>query len=365
MTAPDPRNRRGRILFAILALLLAVGVAPLVWTSYQLVARSRETVESNQKESQLDKGRLISTQVAIYVDSLRSQVAAIARTLEMGGGAAASFPERIARIRADRSLENYLRDRTEPAAPRDRTNLVFLSVVDVEGLGAQSGLALQDPRLVEQLQEAFQRGLSGTRMISVPIVSSAIQEPLIVLEEPVYAGGQVAGVVLAVASLQPLREITNLTGGRSGFDVYVIDSRGRLIAHSDKDRPLGEDLSGVEIVRDFLDQSAKMAEQPAASRATVYGTMRFKLTGADGKDRLMLGTYIPVPDDSLWGVVVQYDLERAYFYANELRRRALILVAVVTGLAVLLGSLLAGQISRPVQTLAESARRLAQGESAP
>ena len=35
----------------------------------------------------------------------------------------------------------------------------------------------------------------------------------------------------------------------------MVDNRGRLIAHSDPTRPLAEDLSGVEIVRIFLDQS--------------------------------------------------------------------------------------------------------------
>ena len=42
---PDwtPRNRRGRILFSILALLFAVGVVPLVWTSWDVVTRSRES----------------------------------------------------------------------------------------------------------------------------------------------------------------------------------------------------------------------------------------------------------------------------------------------------------------------------------
>jgi HD-GYP domain-containing protein (c-di-GMP phosphodiesterase class II) len=357
MPAPDPR--RGRILYSILALLLGVGVAPLVWTSWQLVARSRETVESNQKEWQLDKARLISRQVEIYVESLRKQVLSIARTLAMGSAGPEAFAERIARIRADRSLETYLRDRT--------SSLVFLSVVDVNGNGTQSGLALQDQRLVEQLQEAFQRGQNGVGNISVPIVSSAIQEPLVVVQEPVLVGGRVAGVVLAVASLQPIREITSLSGGNGAFEVYVVDSRGRLIAHSDKDRPLSEDLSKVEIVRDYLDQSRKLDAQGAGdgrTRGAAFGTMRFKLKDPDGRDRHMLGTYMPVQDQSGWCVVVQNDVERAYYDANDLRRRALILVLVVTALAVVLGSLLAGQITSPVRTLAESARRLAGGDYA-
>jgi HD-GYP domain-containing protein (c-di-GMP phosphodiesterase class II) len=78
----------------------------------------------------------------------------------------------------------------------------------------------------------------------------------------------------------------------------------------------------------------------------------------------MLGTYMRVPDDSDWGVIVQVDIEDAYFTAIDLRNKSVLLVAVVAALAVVLGSLLAGEISRPVQQLADGARRLAGGDYA-
>jgi HD-GYP domain-containing protein (c-di-GMP phosphodiesterase class II) len=76
----------------------------------------------------------------------------------------------------------------------------------------------------------------------------------------------------------------------------------------------------------------------------------------------MLGTYMRVPDDSDWGVMVQVNVEKAYFTAIDLKRKSVILVAVVAALAAVLGSLFAGQISRPVQRLAAGARRLAGGD---
>jgi HD-GYP domain-containing protein (c-di-GMP phosphodiesterase class II) len=357
MAGAAPRHRRGRILFSILALLFTVGVVPLVWTSYQLVSRSRESIESNQKEWQLDKARLISTQVAIYVDALRSQVAAIARTLEVDTGAG-GFPARLARIKQEKSLERYLTGKS--------ASLVFVSIVDPTGIGAQSGLDLQDAKLVEQIYEAFQRGQHGKAMISVPVVSESLQEPVVVLEEPVLIAGRVQGVVLAVASLQPIREITTQSGGAGLFEVYVIDNRGRLIAHSDPKEPLARDVSGVEIVRIFLEQQSRQpqGETEAGSRRASggFGTTRFDIPREGGAGRHMLGTYMRVPDESGWGVIVQVDVEKAYFTAIDLRNRSLLLVAVVTALAVVLGSLFAGQISRPVQKLAEGARRLAGGE---
>jgi HD-GYP domain-containing protein (c-di-GMP phosphodiesterase class II) len=352
MAEASPRQRRGRILFSILALLLAVGVLPLVYTSWDLVSRSRQSIESTQQEWQLDKARLISTQVAIYVESLRSQVGAIARTLEMDA-TRAGFPARVARIGADKSLERYL---------KASNNLVYVSVVDPTGMGAQSGLALQDARLVEQLQEAFQRGQHGNAMISVPVVSESLQEPLVVLGEPVLSGGGVLGVVLAIASLQNIREITTATGGQL-FEVYVVDNRGRLIAHSDPRQPLAADMSEIEIVRIFLRSSEDPRGATASGRRSgVGGTTRFEIAEAGKRSRHMLGTYMRVPDDSGWGVIVQSDVNTAYYTAIDLRNKSLTVVAVVTALALVLGFLFAGEISRPVQKLAAGARRLAGGE---
>jgi len=351
--------RRGRILYSILVLLFAVGVVPLVWTSYRLYSTSRLSIESNQKEWQLDKARLISTQVTIYVDGLRTQVAAIARTLELDAGST-SFAARLARITEQRALDRYL---------KSSARLVYVTVPDATtATGPWSGLDLRgDARLQEQLGEAFQRGQHRTPMLSVPIVSESLQEPVVVLGEPVLGAGRVECVVLAVASLQPIREITKGTGGGI-FEVYVVDNRGRLIAHSDPNRPLAEDLSGVEIVRIFLEQSQRSpAARDAAggrTRSGGFGTTLFEMKDADGTVHEMLGTYVPVPDESGWGVVVQVDIEKAYFTAIDLRNKSILLVAVVTALAVVLGSLLAGGISRPVQKLAEGARRLAGGDYA-
>ncbi len=352
MAQAAPRQRRGRILFAILGLLLAVGVLPLVYTSWDLVSRSRQSIEGTQQEWQLDKARLISTQVAIFVESLRSQVAAIARTLEMGA-TPESFATRVARIREERSLERYL---------QGSNKLVYVSVVDPTGVGAQSGLALQDVRLVEQLREAFQRGQHGNAMISVPVISESLQEPVVVLGEPVRSGGTVLGVVLAIASLQDIREITTATGGRL-FEVYVVDNRGRLIAHSDPAQPLAADMSGIEIVRIFLRSSEDPQGGVAGRRRSgVGGTTRFDIPVPGQRPRRMLGTYMRVPDDSGWGVIVQSDVDTAYYTAIDLRNKSLTVVAIVTGLALVLGFLFAGEISRPVQRLAAGARRLASGD---
>ena len=101
---------------SLLALLFAVGVVPLLWTSYKLVSRSREILELDQKTSQLDKARSLSQQVAVYLGSLQPQITAIARTLEVDT-APGQFAARVARIRESRTLERFMRGRQPLRTP--------------------------------------------------------------------------------------------------------------------------------------------------------------------------------------------------------------------------------------------------------
>ncbi|HEY2944137.1 MAG TPA: HD domain-containing phosphohydrolase [Vicinamibacteria bacterium] len=379
MPVSPRRRRRGRILVSLLLLLLGVGVVPLVATSYHLVSRSREILELDQKAMQLDKARSLSQQVSVYVKSLQSQVVAIARTLEVDV-APLAFAARVARIRDDDGLRRYVEDAT--------SRFHYVSVVDASGSGARSGVQLSEPAIEQLLREGVTRGLQGKSMMSHPILSSSLQEPVMVLAEPVIPGGarsggtvtvapspspgpgapvnppateavreeavsppsSVQGVVLVVASLGPLWNMTRDLGQAGLFDVYVVDGRGRLVAHSDPRKLEGNlDVSNVEIVKQFL-----------ASQGRTAATVPFTITTATGSTQ-MLGTYTGIPDTG-WGVIVQIPEDTAYTDAIQMRYQSLALVAVVTIGAIVFGTLFAGHISRPIQLLAQGARRLAGGD---
>ncbi len=334
-----PPRRRGRILVSLLALLLAVGVVPLLWTSYKLVSTSRESLQFNQRAIQLDMARSLSQQIAIYVESLRAQVAAIARTMEVDAGLI-PFSTRLAHIRDQKALVRYLEGESR--------SFNYVRVADTTGLGPWSGVQLQEAAIQESLQEGFYRGLQGAPMIGHPLISASLQEPVLVITEPVKSEGEVQGVVLVVASLLPVWRMTEQTGEKL-FEVYVVDGRGHAIAHSDRSVSLGTDMSNIEIVREFLESKG------------VGVTHAFAIPAPGGAIN-MLGTYTRVPDESGWGAIVQVDENKAYFAATDMRRKSLALVALVTVLAIVLGVAFAGQISRPIQQLAQGARQLAGGD---
>ena len=331
-----PRRHRGRILTSLMLLLFAVGVVPLLGTSYNLVTRAQEALELDQKVIQLDKARSLSQQISIYVQSLRSHVAAIARTLEVGAASGA-----LPRPRDSKALERYV---------GAESPFLYVSVVDArDGRGPGAGFQLQEPAIIAAQDEGFASARKGTPMIGDPIISTSLLEPVIVLSEPVAAGKTPQGVVVAVATLLPISQITEQLGDANLYQVYVVDPLGRLVAHSDRKKTLGVDLSTVEIVKQFLESKG------------VGATVPFTI-GTDRGTIEMLGTYARVPEYPGWGVIVQVEQDRAYDAAIQMRNHATIFVGVVTLLAVFLGTLFAGQISHPIQKLAEGARRLAGGD---
>jgi HD-GYP domain-containing protein (c-di-GMP phosphodiesterase class II) len=335
-----PPRRRGRILDSLLLLLFAVGVVPLVATSFHLVSKSQEILELDQKSIQLDKARSLSQQVSTYLKSLQQQTVAIARTLEVDTPRD-QFAAKVARIREVDGLKRYV---------EGTSNFVSVSVVDAKGSGARSGVQLSEPIIEQLLEEGWRRGMQDGSMVSHPVISTSLQEPVMVLTEPIKPGGaEPKGVVLVVASLGPLWNTTRQMGQEGLFDVYVVDGRGSLVAHSDPSRLQGDlDVSGVEIVRQFIESGGKAGATTSFTIQTPKGAVK------------MLGTYAGVPESS-WGVIVQVEQDKAYYSAIQMRYQSLALVALVTVAAIVFGTLFAGQISRPIQELARGARRLAGG----
>lgn len=349
-------KRRGRIRTALLVLLLVVGVVPLLLTSSTLVQHSREMLELDQKTIQLDKARSLSQQIAVYVRSLRGQIQMISGTLALDSeSSAVPFDQRIKHIRETKALVRFV---------SDDSPLISVSVADNSGFGARAGIQLREPEIEMLLQEGWQRGLTGQAMLSHPVISRALKEPYLVIAEPVKmeskdAGADVAtshvqGVVLGVATLVPLwkmaTEIADCNEKGCTYEVYVVDARGHLVAHSDPNRLEGElDLSQVEIVKSFM-----------AAKGLASATVPFIAPTASGPQQ-MLGTFTRV-EESSWGVIVQVHEDKAYYSVVKMKQQALVLVAAVTVLAMLLGTVFAGRISQPIQELARVARRLASGD---
>jgi HD-GYP domain-containing protein (c-di-GMP phosphodiesterase class II) len=329
-------KRRTGILVSILGLLFVVGLVPLLWTSYTLVSRGALILEQDQRQIQHDKVVALSSHVETFIGSQRRYIQSIARGLALGSSPG-QVRARIESIRSESALEQFVEGDT----------LVYLAVIDASGAGSRSGIEL--PEFQDQVQQAWQLGMQGERSLGRPTFSESSAEPAIVFGEPILSGGLVSGVVVSVVSLTPLWSLMDELAEAGVYEVYLVDAGGELIAHSNPERLRQPSLAGVEIVEQF-----RLAGENA------FATMPFVLQGADGPAE-MLGTYKSVGGGIGWGVIVQIEEGQAYVAVQEMTRSSIMLVAGVSVLAVALGWIFAGEITRPIRGLVRGARRLAAG----
>ena len=338
----DGGRSRASILWSLLGLLFLTALVPLVLTSRYLVNQARADLELDQRSLQMAKVRHLSEWIAQFRTSTRAVVQTLATSLAID--APADYKKRIDSLAARRTLERF---------PGESSSLVSVNVVDRNGFGARSGLALPEPTLSAGIQGAFLAGLKGQSTSTPPLWSSTLSEPVVISAEPVLSPtGTAQAVVIAITTFEPVVRLTRQSGEGGLLDVYVVSGDGKLVAHSDpKFASTGADLKGIDIVQEFVQTAGRAA-----------ASMPFNLEDANGETRHMLGTFIRVADDSGWGVIAQIDEAKAYAGAYAMRRNSILVVTLVSVLALGLGLLLSREITQPIRTLRDAALQLARGD---
>jgi len=163
--------------------------------------------------------------------------------------------------------------------------------------------------------------------------------------------GRNAGVTVAEVNLKFIWDvITAIKVGTGGY-AYVVDARGRLIAHPDISLVLRDtDLSRLPQVADAL--AALQSHDPLASRVATA-------TGPQGAS--VLTAYAPISRLN-WLVFVELPIREAMapVYASLLQTGALLGLGLL--MAAVAGTLLARRMAVPIRRLQSGAERLGAGE---
>src|SRR5207237_4403795 len=174
---------------------------------------------------------------------------------------------------------------------------------------------------------------------------------VVLVSAPVMYGGCFLGMIGSVVDLQFLiRRLQEINLG--GLTPYVVDSQGRLIAGATPDYATGQDMTNLEIVKNFVDQGGKAQ--------FVAATQEFSII--DGKNSIkMLGTYSPVGNLD-WAVVVQKPRDEAYRGVFEMQRTARLLALLAILLSIGISIFAARRITNPLEILTASSRAIARGD---
>ncbi|MBK9372598.1 MAG: HD domain-containing protein [Holophagales bacterium] len=339
---PIPRRPRLRIVTALIAVLVVVSIVPLAFSAMRLVSINREALETAEKQYLTRSAVTLSDGIEGFLRRMLVQVTKIGDGLELAR-AVAPDQDPFAFVGRTALIARY-RD-AEPS-------FLVLRALDADRLGGVIQPAQIDGALEEELNRAFAAAMRGSTYVGEALRVPSLLDPGIVIAVPVSAPeGGVVGVVEAFVSLAPIRALLELEKKRD-LVAYIVDRRGNLVLASDVGAIGGsEPLLKVELVSEFVQHPVRLT--------------RTYSRGEGPSARRVLGTVSPVgpaPNLPDWGVLVEKDVARAFAAATQMTRTSWLVAALAVALAVIAAFLAANALSRPVRALADSVRKMSEGD---
>jgi len=206
-----------------------------------------------------------------------------------------------------------------------------------------------DPRFAKATADKIWFGPVYFRRGSEPYMTIAVAH-----------AGHDSGVTVAEVNLKLIWDvITNIRVGQKGY-AYVVDEKGRLIAHPDLSLVLRDtDFSQLSQVRQLLERpSFAVPGSPPTSNSTSSAELAEIATAYEGGSVLTAHAEIPRLN---WHVFVQLPLAEALapVYASMIQTLALVGFGLL--LALVAGGYLARRLVVPIRRLQKGAERLGSG----
>jgi putative nucleotidyltransferase with HDIG domain len=339
-----PLPARIPILYLILGVLILVSVVPMYFYSGKMTDISRERLKRNEQLLQNTITRSLAEDMGQRQANLEAMLGNLSSAIQVASGGD---------LRGEHVNAPELRALMEKFVSSSK-DVAYATLLNEDAKGISAGRITPDVFLQRDLERAFTAARDGRAYGGPALAVGAGKEKRIVVlsSVPVNAGGRFLGMVGAAVDLQflvhRLEEVSRLGGG---LVTYVVDHQGRLVASSVPSYATGQDMTRMEIVKNFVETAGKV-------QAVV--TSDFTLQ-TDGEKVAMLGTYSPVPTME-WAVIAQKPQREAYseVFAMQRTARSLAVLAVILSVLISVGA--ARRITTPLQVLTESSRAIAKGD---
>jgi len=331
------------ILYVILSVLILISVVPMYFYSAKVEAINRDRLITNERLLQNTVTRSLADDISQRQESLRMMLSNLSSALQVTSGEEISGDNVEApELRA--LLETFV---------SSSDNLAYVTLLNSEAKGISAGRIVPDAFLQRELERAFAAANEGRAYNGPALVvgNGPAAHTVMLVSTPVMYSGRFLGMIGTVVDLQFLiRRLQEVE--RGGLTPYVVDSDGRLVAAATPEYVTGQDMTNLEIVKNFVDQGSK-AQLVAATR---------EFTAHQGKTEIkMLGTYSPVLNLD-WAVVVQKPRDEAYSGVFEMQHTARLLALLAVLLSVGISIYAAERITHPLKVLTESSRAIARGD---
>jgi putative nucleotidyltransferase with HDIG domain len=327
----QPGRRRVRLFLLLSGALAFASLVPLLVSDAVLIRRNRRTLETLEEKYLTRSSSALAERVGAYYASAQMLLGRAASSLALARDLTARDPF------ASQDAPAIL-----TATVGDQSVVKSLRAVNLDGEGSFLGADVRLTELDYEFRKAFETAREGLPYSGQPFRAGELG-PVTVLAAPVNGGGgERLGVVLALISLLPIEKDFH-DEARREVRATLVDRQGRVLFPIPRQRQTGAHPSSL--VADFVSMGRNA--RVTRSEETPGGAV--------------LASIAPVgtPD---WGVLVERDRDLAFASVGEMVRDTLLWSAGALAFAVLLGIVAARRFSRPIATLADSTKRISEGE---
>ena len=351
----------------ILALILAVGLLPMVITGAVEFREARRLMRSSAQALLDASAETLAGDIDELHGAERRAVLRFSRQPMIERFCAAGSRERTALSREVRSIiEVFL---------SSDARLFNLSLLSIDGTAIAGG----DDSVIGKnfaYRRYFREALRGAP--NSPELHIGVREvgapPLIAYSTPVLVDGRVVGVAVAHAHASALWDLMRAPHAGEGSFAMALDEHGIRVANSSSPDLLFHPSHALspavvdELVasREFGEQTRTLLQQPIefeqgspGARGELLAESFVTRAGVDGVDNLALMRRLKNAPWTLFVLVPEPSLSAPVRVL--LQRTAVVNVAVLL-LALLCGGLVASRILRPVGELSSAARRMQHGD---
>lgn len=340
-----PLPSRIPIIYAILVVLIAVGVVPLYFYATKVVEANRERLQRSEKMLQNRVSSDLAEAIAQRERDIRSELSDLAYSVQASTAGDLSG----ARVKSP-AIQGLLQNSIGAAD----SNVPYARLVNMENLYISVGTLEPDAFLERELD----RGLAAARDHreyngeAITVGSGRQTRTVMVISKYVEnSAQQVQGALELVVDLNYIVKKLQEARDREGLDTFVVDRSGRLVASSNVQYATGQDMKSNELVKSFVEETARL-------RMTVTE----EYTVESGKARVpMLGTYDTVPGLG-WAVMAQKPQEEAYIEIIDMQHDAIRFALVAIAFSILIGIWAARRLTTPLHVLTQSSRAIAGGD---
>jgi HD-GYP domain-containing protein (c-di-GMP phosphodiesterase class II)/gas vesicle protein len=346
---PQNLKKIGLIYFVVITLLL-VGLAPLVLTGWFLSDRSGKELRAVENRYQTQLVEKKASQIEMFGQRYRDLVGSYAKGLELSNDLAI--------------LSSPLTEEKLSLTLKENPNLIALYVKPTQGesLSVFKSETIQQDEVQKISSNVLAQISNKKSIVGKPQKVASSGEMVLTFASPVFIGQNISAAVIGIVSL---REISMIMGETKAIHeeqlwkeglpiVFVVDDEGRAVFYPDAEISVNQKpLNYHKIVQEWQESNRQIQS------ALVPFTAEYK-----GEKHEMIGAYstASLNEEINLGVIAMQDESKALASVSDMRRQTWLISLAFALFALVVGSVLARQLTSPLLKLVTAAKKIAAGD---